>query len=203
MHILSDTSAELEVKKSRFIAYLHPCSSEDEAREFFRTVRKMHSDATHVCTAIRIGDLERSNDDGEPSGTAGHPMLAVLQNRNIDQIAAAVVRYFGGTLLGTGGLVRAYSGALGDALDSVSLYEKKILPTWILKVPASQIGKAENWIYSNEVELLSSEYEDGAIYHFAMEEDPREMLGSVFRDQMDLERGADMQSDVEVKGGNA
>lgn len=199
MHAQTDASYELEVKKSRFIAYVHPSQDEEEAKEFIRMVRKMHPDATHVCTALRIGDLERSNDDGEPSGTAGHPMLSVLQNRNIDGLAAAVVRYFGGTLLGTGGLVRAYSGALSGCLDQMTFYESKEVPTWILKVPAHLIGKAENWIYSGTAQLLEVSYDDGATYHFLLEEDPTDELGSIFQNGHVLEKGEVRLVDIEIR----
>ena len=116
--------AEIEVKKSRFIAAVKSCRSEEEARAFIESVRKKHYDARHNCFAFRIGDektvLERQSDDGEPQGTAGKPMLEILKGAGLYDVCAVVTRYFGGTLLGTGGLVRAYSDALKQALSELS-----------------------------------------------------------------------------------
>ena len=112
--------AELVEKKSRFIATVRPVSSEEEAIAFIDEMKKKYYDARHNCSAFIIGSnaqMTRSSDDGEPSGTAGKPMLEVLLGSGIRNIAAVVTRYFGGTLLGTGGLVRAYSGVLKEALE--------------------------------------------------------------------------------------
>ena len=119
--ITEQAEAEIEVKKSRFIAALAPCRSEEEARAFLEGIRKKHYDARHNCFAYRIGDpelvTERQSDDGEPQGTAGKPMLEILKGQGLYDVCAVVTRYFGGTLLGTGGLLRAYSDALKAALE--------------------------------------------------------------------------------------
>lgn len=112
--------AELVEKKSRFIATVRPVESEEEAAAFIEEMKKKYYDARHNCSAYVLGSkaqLTRSSDDGEPSGTAGRPMLEVLLGSGIRNVAAVVTRYFGGTLLGTGGLVRAYSGVLKEALE--------------------------------------------------------------------------------------
>lgn len=118
--IVSGCEAEVEVKKSRFIAAIQNCRSEEEARVFIESIRKIHYDARHHCFAMRIGvggkPYERQSDDGEPQGTAGKPMLDILSGAGLTDVCAVVTRYFGGTLLGTGGLVRAYSDALKEAL---------------------------------------------------------------------------------------
>lgn len=126
--ILKQTAeAEIEVKKSRFLAAVAPCRSEEEAQDFLASVRKLHYDARHHCSAFRIGSpeqvLERSSDDGEPQGTAGKPMLEILKGAGLYDVCAVVTRYFGGTLLGTGGLVRAYSDALKAALSAADCAE--------------------------------------------------------------------------------
>ena len=111
---------EIVEKKSRFIANIFPVTTEEEALEKITAMRKKYYDARHNCSAFVIGskgELTRSSDDGEPSGTAGRPMLEVLTGSGIRNIAAVVTRYFGGVLLGTGGLVRAYSGAVKMALE--------------------------------------------------------------------------------------
>lgn len=113
--------AEIVEKKSRFIANLFPCGSIQEAEEQIKKSKKTYHDARHNCVAYRILEderiVEKSNDDGEPSGTAGAPMLAILQKNNLVNILIIVTRYFGGTLLGTGGLVRAYSESLQQAIE--------------------------------------------------------------------------------------
>lgn len=122
--LLEGASGEYEEKKSRFIATLKAVSSEEEAAEFIASVKKKYWDARHNCSAYIIGsrgELTRCSDDGEPSGTAGRPMLEVLSGKGVTDICAVVTRYFGGTLLGTGGLVRAYSAAVKDALEKSEL----------------------------------------------------------------------------------
>lgn len=121
--------AEIEVKRSRFLAALLPVQSEEEAKAALEAVRKMHRDARHHCFAYRIGApktvLERFSDDGEPQGTAGKPMLDLLRGNDLYDVIAVVTRYFGGTLLGTGGLVRAYSDALKAAIAEAKIAELK------------------------------------------------------------------------------
>lgn len=121
--ILSSVAeGEIEVKKSRFLAAVAPCKTEDEARAFIESIKKKHFDARHNCFAMRIGrpkgPMDKFSDDGEPQGTAGKPMLDILRGSGLYDICAVVTRYFGGTLLGTGGLVRAYSDALKTALSN-------------------------------------------------------------------------------------
>ena len=117
--LLTAGQAEIVEKKSRFIAYLAKCESEEEATDFIEKIKKKHWDARHNCSALVIGDsaqLTRCSDDGEPAGTAGRPMLEVLLGSGVRNVAVVVTRYFGGVLLGTGGLVRAYSQAVKEAL---------------------------------------------------------------------------------------
>ena len=113
-------SSDLEVKKSHFLADFKNVKSEEEAKVFLDEVRHRYHDASHHCFAMRIGtcgkEYERFSDDGEPSGTAGKPMLSILKNESVTDVCAVVTRYFGGTLLGTGGLLRAYSDALKEGL---------------------------------------------------------------------------------------
>lgn len=119
---------ELEIKRSRFLAFLEPTSSEFEAREFIGSLRTLHPRARHHCTAFVLGsrqELQRSNDDGEPSGTAGAPMLEALVAAELSDVTAVVVRYFGGVLLGAGGLTRAYRAAVADAVAIASLVRRE------------------------------------------------------------------------------
>lgn len=112
---------EIQEKKSKFIAHIYSCSTEEEALSYLENIRKQHYNATHNCFAYVIGEnyeIERCSDDGEPSGTAGRPMLDVLLGENLHNTIAIVTRYFGGTLLGTGGLVRAYAKATQEGIKN-------------------------------------------------------------------------------------
>lgn len=119
--------AEIVEKKSRFIAHVMPISSEDEANKCIEEIKKQYWDAKHNCYAYQLGDrnqIQRYSDDGEPGGTAGMPILDVLRGRNVKDTLIVVTRYFGGTLLGTGGLVRAYSSSARKGLMSAGLIER-------------------------------------------------------------------------------
>jgi len=119
--------SEIVISKSRFLGYCIPVSSEAEAQETLAQIRKRHYDARHCCYAFRLtGGIVRSSDDGEPSGTAGAPILSVLSGANIENVLCAVVRYFGGVLLGTGGLVRAYGKAASEALEHAEVVQIRV-----------------------------------------------------------------------------
>ncbi len=140
---------EVVIKKSRFIATLVPVRSIAEADAEIAALRKRYWDARHHCTALVIGthaDHQRSSDDGEPSGTAGVPMLEVLRHRGLTDMVAVVTRYFGGVLLGAGGLVRAYSGAIAEALDRAPLVRRELLAEVTLDVPHTDAGRLDNWL---------------------------------------------------------
>ena len=129
---------EIEEKKSRFIAHTEAVTSEEEAVNFINSMKKQYFDARHNCYAFVIGDnseLTRCSDDGEPSGTAGRPMLEVLLGEGITNVVCVVTRYFGGPLLGTGGLVRAYQAAVKQGLNNSVIIEKK--PGTVLEVRSS------------------------------------------------------------------
>ena len=124
--IKSDFIFEEEIKKSRFICQLKRVYSEAEARDFITSVKKQHHKANHNVSAFTVGDqqeIQRTSDDGEPSGTAGMPMLDILKKREIINVVAVVTRYFGGIKLGAGGLIRAYAGSVNHAIDAVGLVQ--------------------------------------------------------------------------------
>lgn len=119
--------AEIVEKKSRFIAHIKPITSEDDATAFIEEIKKQYWDARHNCYAYQLGDrnqIQRYSDDGEPGGTAGMPILDVLRGKDIKDTIVVVTRYFGGTLLGTGGLVRAYSLSAREGIKSAGLIER-------------------------------------------------------------------------------
>ncbi len=121
--IVTNTSGEIEVKKSRFIAHILPVESEEEANNLIAEYKKKYWDARHNCFAYIVGENKRFSDDGEPSGTAGKPMMDVLEGRNLDKILVIVTRYFGGVLLGTGPLAKAYKDATIEGLNNAVVSE--------------------------------------------------------------------------------
>lgn len=156
-------TGEITEKKSRFIANLKPVKSEEEALAFVEEMKKRYWDARHNCYAWVTGangELKRCSDDGEPSQTAGKPMLEVLEGEGLKGVCAVVTRYFGGTLLGTGGLVRAYQGAVKEGLlNSV------VLPVYpavklLIKTDYNGIGKVQYLLGQQEITILESEYTD-------------------------------------------
>lgn len=166
---------EFVEKKSTFITHLVRVTSEEEAREFIQKMKKKHYDATHVCSCYVVGDnneITRANDDGEPSGTAGAPMLDVLVKNEIKNVCATVIRYFGGTKLGTGGLVRAYGGGIINALKNATLVERKDALEIRLELDYSLNGKIEYEIEKTNFIVNNLEYTDKIIYTiYVMEED--------------------------------
>ena len=142
---------EVVIKKSRFITHIAPASTSDEAASIVARVRKDAWDARHHCSA-RIsglyGEHAGSSDDGEPSGTAGIPMLEVLRRRELTDVVAVVTRYFGGVKLGAGGLIRAYSGAVAETLDRATLVTREVLRQATMSVPHADAGRFENVLRS-------------------------------------------------------
>ena len=173
--IKEDSYDEFVEKKSTFITHLVRVTSEEEAREFIQKMKKKHYDATHVCSCYVVGDnneITRANDDGEPSGTAGAPMLDVLVKNEIKNVCATVIRYFGGTKLGTGGLVRAYGGGVINALKNTTLVERKDALEIRLELDYSLNGKIEYEIEKTNFIVNNLEYTDKIIYTiYVMEED--------------------------------
>lgn len=145
--IASAVSSEIVIRKSRFLTRVEPVSSVEEAEAVIAGIRKRAWDANHNCAAMitgLLGDQARSSDDGEPSGTAGVPMLEVLRRRELTDVVAVVTRYFGGVKLGAGGLVRAYSSAVSETLDGASLVRRAALTQVTIDVPHADAGRYDN-----------------------------------------------------------
>lgn len=154
---------EIVEKKSRFIATVLPVESEEEALEFIAAMKKKYWNATHNCSAFVVGEnyeIQRCSDDGEPQGTAGRPMLDVLLGEEIHNAAVVVTRYFGGTLLGTGGLVRAYSKSVQEGLRQSTVIEKKIGALLRIKTDYNGIGKIQYLLGQRGLLITNSEYTD-------------------------------------------
>lgn len=170
---------ELIEKKSRFIATTRPVETEEEALAFLAEMKKKYWDATHNCSAFVIGDrqqIQRCSDDGEPQGTAGRPMLDVLLGEDIHNMAVVVTRYFGGTLLGTGGLVRAYSKSVQIGLEASEVIEKR--SGFLLKMAADYngIGKIQYILGKKEIPTIASEYGADVVLEVLVPEEEEEGL---------------------------
>ncbi|TSD55417.1 YigZ family protein [Aeromicrobium piscarium] len=165
----NEAQAEIEVKRSRFLACVRRVQSEDDARSTIEEIRGRHRDARHHCTAFVIGpraDLQRSNDDGEPSGTAGRPILEVLNGHGLSDLVAVVTRWFGGTLLGAGGLVRAYGDATAAALDVAGTRERRLLDIVRVQVPMNEAGPLEHRL-RQAGEVIDAHYDERVTYRVA------------------------------------
>ena len=168
---------EITEKKSRFIAQIVPVTTEEEAAAFLASVKKKYWDAKHHCSAFVIGSdgrCMRSNDDGEPSGTAGRPILETLLDAGVYNAMAVVTRYFGGTLLGTGGLIRAYRDATAEALSKCVLLKQIAGVRIDVTMEYTFLGKVENIARSLEIPVYETGYGKDAEAVFYVEESLRE-----------------------------
>ncbi|MBN3756808.1 YigZ family protein [Paraburkholderia sp. Tr-20389] len=154
----SALQAELEIRKSRFIAYAIPVADRDAAMDELRRLREAHPAATHVCWALLAGGQSGMSDDGEPSGTAGRPILEVLRHHDLDGVLAAVVRYYGGVKLGAGGLVRAYTDAIATALQDAPRVERIALATLEVEIGYPDEARVRRWIEQENHVLEASAY---------------------------------------------
>ncbi len=143
---------EIVIQKSRFIAHVKRTPTEEEAQEFIQSIKKRHASATHNCSAYLIGEqdlIQKANDDGEPSGTAGVPMLEVLKKRKLKDTTVVVTRYFGGIKLGAGGLIRAYGQSVSEGLNATGIVERKLMTKITTQIDYTLLGKVENEIRSS------------------------------------------------------
>lgn len=166
--ILTPGTDEIVEKKSRFIGYAQPVASEDEANAFIEEIRKKHYDARHNCYAFAIGKentLYRFSDDGEPQGTAGKPILEVISGNQVTDICIVVTRYFGGTLLGTGGLVRAYTEAAKRALQNAGIHERKRMQITDIICTYNDSGKVQYILSSNDIMIENTDYMADVTFH--------------------------------------
>lgn len=185
---------EIVEKKSRFIAAVRPVSAEEEALAFIESVRKKHWNATHNCFAYVIGErseLARCSDDGEPNGTAGKPMLDVLQGEELRNTAVVVTRYFGGTLLGTGGLVRAYAQAVKAGLASSVIITKIRGVKLRIGTDYTGLGKIQYILGQKGLGILDSEYADNVKLEVLVPENAVEAVRS------DITEGTNGQASME------
>lgn len=150
---------------SKFLAYVCPVENEDEAQHFLQTIKKEHPKARHYCTALRLfpdGSLERSNDDGEPSGSAGRPILGQLIKNKLTNICVVVVRYFGGTKLGIPGLIEAYKTSTANALDSGIIVERNVLSKVMIKLSYESFPLFLNYFKQHDIPVMNESFDERA-----------------------------------------
>lgn len=172
--------AEIVEKKSKFIAHLFPVESVEEAENLIKETKKKYYDARHNCTTYRIMKdgqiIEKSNDDGEPSGTAGAPMLNILQKNNLCNVVVIVTRYFGGILLGTGGLIRAYSDSLLQAIEESDRIHKCEGMEMLSTVEYSEWDRFQYYCKNNHILVTNMEYGEFITCKIELEDDKKEKL---------------------------
>lgn len=170
---------EINIQKSRFIAYIKRVETEAEAQTFIAEIKKKHWDATHNCSCYLIGEhdeIQKANDDGEPTGTAGIPMLEVLKKRQLKNTAVVVTRYFGGIKLGAGGLIRAYSHATSDGINATGIIRCDLMRVISITIEYTLLGKIENELRQTTYMIKEIEYLDQVTLYVYVPFEKREIF---------------------------
>ena len=191
--IKEDGQVQEEIKKSRFICHIKRVTTEDEARNFIQAVKKEHYKATHNCSAFILGErseMKRSSDDGEPSGTAGVPMLGVLENHQLTNVCAVVTRYFGGIKLGAGGLIRAYAGSVALAITEIGIVHIKEQLGLRLTLSYSQYQELPNFLKAKQLQEQDTAFTDQVQTTIFVDKDDKdsviESLIELFNGKIDI-----------------
>lgn len=169
--ILDHATATYEINKSTFICQVMPVQTVEEAQAFIAEVKKEYFDARHNCSAYIIGEnqhWQKANDDGEPSGTAGVPMLEVLKKQGLTNLAVVVTRYFGGIKLGAGGLIRAYGKAVTMGLDAGTVVDYKMQQCYELTMDYALVGMVENYLHQEKIAVTAKDYADVVKFKIAL-----------------------------------
>lgn len=181
-----NVEAEIVEKKSKFIANVFYVESVQEAEELIKKVKKQHNEARHNCFAFSVftreGIVDRFSDDGEPSGTAGSPMLNIITSKKITNVLVVVTRYFGGILLGTGGLVRAYTGAFQEALEKVNIIEKELGVLAKIVVTYSDLEKLKYYLKQNDIDIINNDFNENVEVYVNITENKLEELNNRLND---------------------
>lgn len=186
LYVYKGGQGEITEKKSRFIATVRPVESEDEAVSFINETKKKYWDARHNCSAFVIGkrqELTRCSDDGEPAGTAGRPMLDVLLKENIHNAAVVVTRYFGGVLLGIGGLVRAYQQATKAGLSASEIIEKKDGAVLFIRTDYTGIGRLQYLFAQEKITVMDTAYEADVLVKAVIPENDKKRIEKTIIEQ--------------------
>lgn len=204
--IKTDFINEEEIKKSRFICHLKRISTEEEARDFIAKIKKEHWKANHNCSAYTLGnrqEIQRSSDDGEPSGTAGVPMLEILKKKEIINVCAVVTRYFGGIKLGAGGLIRAYAGSVNHAIEEVGLVQIVNQRELILKLDYSLYDSVQRFLLTQNLQISDSEFLSEVTVRCFIDEEKinnfLELLTESFNGKIRVEKGENKQVEIDYQ----
>ena len=183
--IAESVQSEITEKKSKFIANLFYVENSEEAEKIIKEIKRKYFDARHNCIAYRVIEdgniIEKSSDDGEPSGTAGAPMLNILQKNNLANVLIIVTRYFGGILLGTGGLVRAYSASLLQAIDKCSIIKKCFGEELEIELEYSELENFKYYFRNNKISIVDFQYKESIICKIELEEEVKQKLIEDFK----------------------
>jgi uncharacterized YigZ family protein len=164
---------EVIIQKSRFIAHISRAETEEEALAFIQEIKKANWNATHNCSAYLIGEhdhIQKANDDGEPSGTAGVPILEVLKKKQLKDTVAVVTRYFGGIKLGAGGLIRAYGKSASEGINAAGIVTRKLMKILSVKVEYTWLGKLENELRESVYSIKDIHYLEKVEFEVFVEE---------------------------------
>lgn len=187
--IENESIAEIIVKKSKFIATLYEANSKDEAEKILQNVRKKYFDAKHHCYAYIIEKIEKCSDDGEPSGTAGAPLLTLLKSANLTNVIIIVTRYFGGILLGTGGLVRAYTESAKNAIENAKIVHKDYGIQFEIEISYNNLKEILFICKNLDISIIKIEYQENV----------KLLLESTFEAKKELEKSDKILSQREIK----
>ena len=187
--IENESIAEIIVKKSKFIATLYEANSKDEAEKILQDIRKKYFDAKHHCYAYIIEKIEKCSDDGEPSGTAGAPLLALLKSANLTNVIIIVTRYFGGILLGTGGLVRAYTESAKNAIENAKIVYKDYGIQFEIEISYNNLKEIQFICKNLDISIIKIEYQENV----------KLLLESTFEAKKELEKSNKILSQREIK----
>lgn len=175
--ISSEVVAELIIKKSKFISFIYFVKNEEEIMNYLNTIKKEHKSANHICYAyILNGGKEKCSDDGEPSGTAGLPILTYLKQNNLVNVLCVVVRYFGGVKLGAGGLIRAYKNSAKSALEQAKIIPFKVYKTYELIVPYEKVASFTEEKEDKLYNITNIQYEEQVIIKIEVEEQNQKLF---------------------------
>jgi uncharacterized YigZ family protein len=187
---------EIIIQKSRFIAHIKRAENEGEAQEFIQALKKKYWDANHNCSAYLIGEndhIQKANDDGEPSGTAGVPILEVLKKKKLKDTVVVITRYFGGIKLGAGGLIRAYGKATSEGLEAAGIVERRLVQVIHVKIDYTWLGKVEKELRESEYIIKEIHYLDTVEVEVYVNEDQVSVfidwLTELTNGQADLKKG--------------
>ena len=207
--IKENGSGELIIKKSRFIASIARTNSVEEANAFIQEISKKYSDANHNTFAYTIGlndDQVKESDNGEPSGTAGVPELKALQLMKLKNVTVVVTRYFGGIKLGAGGLIRAYSNSVTNAVEKVGVIKRVLQQELIFSVPYNRFDEVDHYLKTNDIFIANTEYGVDVKIHIFLDDDDQEKtkndLTNLLSGQVEFTKGQKRYNEIPVKDNN-